>query len=266
MDLRSVKEGKLFDDVPTKDRVKHLRGSSSSSISPTERERSASDLINLFNQRSSTPKHRLELQVNNHQIGVKNTKPLSSRSPGISPVTSPVRIKPQLGHFREDKPTQNQRESPAQHVVRRKPKKSNDRPRMQNRPKSLVLTSQISLEEMIKDHYNQAHSDTEIDDEVKLKSSPGNQRRTVDEKPAKKSRQIVENVREMKNASLIVRDIDIDDSVKSSDSKKSWLENTVIFTENPSASGMWIFLVHYHWVIVHYYSGLFSIVMCSFGS
>lgn len=266
MDLRSVKEGKLCDDIPTKDRVRQLRGSSSSSISPTEHKKSTSDLISLFNQRSSTPKQRLEPQVNSHQIGVKHTKPFSSRSPGISPVTSPVRTKPSLGHFREDKPAQNQRESPVHNVARRKPRKSNDRPRIQNRPKSLVLTSRVSLEELIKDQCNQVHSDTEIDDEVKLESLSANRRRTEEEKPAKKSHQVMENAKEMKNASLVVRDIDIDDSVKSSDSKKSWLENTVIFTENPSESGILIVLVHCHWVILHYFCALYSIVVHAYGS
>ena len=228
-DLRSVKEGKQSDDLFTKDRIKQLRTSSSSSISPTDREKSTSDLISMFNLRSSTPKQKPDLPLNNQLIGAKGNRTTSGRSPGISPVTSPIRAKP--SHFKD------QKETPTHSVTRRRPKKPGDRPRLQNRPKSLVLTSQISLEDMIKDHLNQPHSDTEIDDDVSLENLPPKQRPIADEKPAKKVRQTTENVRELIGASLIVRDIDIDDSVKSSDSRKSWIDNTVIFAEKPVESG-----------------------------
>jgi len=227
-DLRSVKEGKQSDDLFTKDRIKQLRTSSSSSISPTDREKSASDLISMFNLRSSTPKQKPDLSLNIQLIGAKGNRTVSGRSPGISPVTSPIKAKP--SHFKDPK------ETPTQSVTRRRPKKPGDRPRLQNRPRSLVLTSHISLEDMIKDHCGQPHSDTEIDDDVNLRNLPPNQRPMADEKPAKKVRQATENIKELIGTSLIVRDIDIDDSVKSSDSKKSWIDNTVIFTEKPNES------------------------------
>ena len=255
MDLRVVKEGKLSEDLLTKDRVKHIRGSSSSSISPSEREKTTSDLISLFNMRSSTPKQKPELHFNNQSMAVKATKPFSNRSPGISPVTSPVRAKHSLSHFRDEKPlSQVHKESPTHNVPRRKPKKSGDRPRLQNRPKSLVLTSQISLEEVVRNHCSQPHSDTEIDDDVKMEKLTLNQGPVAEEKPAKKSRQIAENVKEPITTSLIVRDIDIDDSVKSSDSKKSWLDNTVIFTEKPIETSKWTvsFLLYYTFLLVWY--------------
>ena len=188
----------------------------------------------MFNQRSSTPKQKLDLPLSSPVIGSKSNRSLQNRSPGISPVSSPVKSKSVLSQFKDEKSTNHE----TQNVVRRKPRKQGDRPRVQNRPKSLMLPPHGSFDEMLKDHYNQTHSDTEVDDESKSEKLSKKDKLTEEEKPARKLRQSIETVKDISNTSLIVRDIDIDDSVKSSSSRKSWLDNTVIFKEKHEKSGM----------------------------
>lgn len=168
----------------------------------------------------------MDLPLNSPLVNSKGNRTSSSRSPGMSPVSSPVKAKLGLSH---DKVTNHrQSESTTRSDVRRRPKKQGDRPRLHKRPKSLVITSQVSLEDMIQDHFSHVHSDTEIDDECKLQRISKNQSFAIEEKPVRKVQHPIVAKSEFVSASLIVRDIDIDDSAKSDNSRRSWMCDTVI--------------------------------------
>ena len=249
LDLRSIKENKAFeDDLQSKDRVRQLRGSSTSSISPTDREKTTSDLISLFNQRSSTPKPKTDVRSASPVTMVRSTRTGHRNSPGVSPVSSPTKHKPPMGVWKDDKvggsllkprEEHEQTGSPKDLAVKRRPKKAGERPRLQNRPRSLIIPTQTSLDDLISAHLNQAHSDTELDVDDESKDEQITKRRKFvrEEKPARRSLPVsplspaLETLVESGNPSLIVRDIDIDDSLKST-SRKSWAENTVIFAEH----------------------------------
>ncbi|XP_065055978.1 mitogen-activated protein kinase-binding protein 1-like isoform X2 [Rhopilema esculentum] len=226
-ELRVIKEKKIpEDDFQSRDRVKYLRASSTSSA---EHEKSASELINLFNLRSSTPKHKLDLPFSQVGKPIKSYKQRSS--PGVSPVSSPTKLKQSWNQLKEDKthegiPANSMKEM----AVKRRPK-ADDRPRFRSRPKSLVLPLQTSLDELIEVHCSKTNSDSELNDDCKLESKKKAHTRVDDEKPGKYAESSQSKVNSNK-ASVIVRPIEIeaDDSLESS-ARKSTLDNTVIFND-----------------------------------
>lgn len=247
LDLRSIKENRAIeDDLQSRDRVRQLRGSSTSSISPTDREKTTSDLISLFNQRSSTPKPKTDVRSASPVNMARNTRTGQRNSPVVSPVSSPTKHRPPMGVWKDDKvggsslkprEEHEQKSSSKDLAVKRRPRKSGERPQLRNRPRSLIIPTQTSLDDLISAHLNQAHSDTELDDESKGEQISKRRKFVREEKPARRSLPVsplnpaLETLVESGNSSLIVRDINIDDSLKST-SRKSWVENTVIFAEH----------------------------------
>ena len=226
-----IKENKIpEDDFQSRDRVKHLRASSTSSA---EHEKSTSELINLFNLRSSTPKHKLDLPFSQVGKPIKSYKQRSS--PGVSPVSSPTKLKHSWNQLKEDKthegiPANSMKEG----AVKRRPK-ADDRPRIRSRPKSLVLPLQTSLDELIEAHCSKTNSDSELNVDCKLESKKKAHTRVDDEKPCKSFAESSQSKVNSNKASVIVRPIEIeaDDSLESS-ARKSTLDNTVIFNAGKS--------------------------------
>lgn len=240
LDLRSMKDNRRSEgDSLTREKIKQMRGDSTSAISPP-REKSATDIISMFNQKSSTPKPKPSDRLTSPVRTLNSARTSARNSPGVSPVSSPTKSKhfPGSGHDGYLRSRQNSHggksvdsektvdignEHGAQHgkdvVLRHKPRSSRERPGMKHRPKSLIVPLTSSLDDKISAHLHHPHSDTELEDEEKFDEEITTTRESLYHDKSKRRSLPVSLKSDLgtlaeTNTSVVVRDILIDDTAQ----------------------------------------------------